>query len=103
MGHRCLIARKAWNEKRTAENLAAAIALKENPCSDCGLCFPHYVMEWDHVPGRGEKKYNVGDFYGNRKVTAKTFVAELVKCDLVCANCHNTRTYKRRLDESLQK
>lgn len=103
MGHICPVERKAYALKRTADNLSAALALKDKPCCDCGLRFPHYVMEWDHVPGRGKKKYCVSDFYGRIKVTAKTFVAEMAKCDLVCANCHRTRTYNRkRLDESLQ-
>jgi predicted HNH restriction endonuclease len=103
MGHKCPKERKAYAIKRTAENYAAAIALKNNPCTDCGFRFPHFVMEWDHVPGRGKKRCSVSTFYGRIKVTAKTFVAELAKCDLVCANCHRTRTYNRRVgtNESL--
>jgi hypothetical protein len=27
-------------------------SLKEGkPCSDCGIAYPHYVMDWDHVRG----------------------------------------------------
>jgi hypothetical protein len=31
---------------------------KEVPCSDCGVQYPYYVMEFDHV--RGEKVANIG-------------------------------------------
>lgn len=27
---------------------------KEVPCRDCGHSFPHYVMDLDHRPGRGQ-------------------------------------------------
>src|SRR5207249_3682872 len=30
--------------------------LKTNrTCADCGLCFPHYVLDFDHRPGEGKK------------------------------------------------
>ena len=69
--------------------------LKEStPCTDCGLFFPSYVMEFDHRESRN----------GNPTVAAlisKLGLArlkeEIEKCDLVCANCHRIRTFKRRL------
>ena len=65
--------------------------LKDNPCTDCGIKYPYYVMDFDHV--RGEKVMHIGDIrhYGWGKIKA-----ELEKCELVCSNCHRARTHNRR-------
>jgi hypothetical protein len=48
-------------------------------------------MQWDHVPERGPKLFNLSRAdYGMEKV-----LAEIAKCDLVCANCHAIRTWNR--------
>jgi transposase len=63
-------------------------------CVDCNKKFPHYVLEFDHVPERGEKingVYKVGVIKGFAEA-----MKEIEKCDIVCANCHKTRTYKRK-------
>lgn len=66
--------------------------LKQNtPCSDCGVNYPYYIMDFDHV--RGEKLGNVADLIrvkGRNKV-----FEEIDKCELVCSNCHRQRTYDR--------
>lgn len=67
--------------------------LKCKPCADCGNTFHHACMDFDHV--RGVKKFNIsaaGHNYGIR-----TILKEVKKCDIVCANCHRLRTYRRRL------
>lgn len=66
--------------------------LRENPCLDCGIQYPFYVMDFDHT--RGEKKFDIGRAIVN-PVSKKRLEEELAKCDLLCANCHRTRTYKR--------
>jgi hypothetical protein len=65
--------------------------LKSVPCADCHKKYPFYVMDFDHV--RGKKKFIMGRC-GNLKW--KRVLKEIAKCDVVCANCHRTRTYKRR-------
>jgi hypothetical protein len=66
-------------------------ALKDKPRLDCGQRFPPCVMDFDHV--RGEKAFGIGRiFQGNKERT----LAEISKCDLVCANCHRIRTAARR-------
>jgi len=74
-----------------------AVNLKEGkPCTDCGGYFPKCCLQWDHVPERGPKLFNLsrGD-YGIGKV-----LAEIAKCDLVCANCHVIRTWNRKHPEA---
>lgn len=65
---------------------------REVPCRDCNGIFPWYVMEFDHVPERGPKLFSIA------RATTKGINqvrAEIAKCDVVCANCHLIRTYKR--------
>ena len=67
----------------------------ETPCSDCGVNYPHYVMEFDHRPGE-TKLASVATLCTSRT----KMLAEISKCDIVCANCHATRTYARRMVEA---
>jgi len=62
------------------------------PCRDCGETFPTYVMQWDHLPGH-VKVDEIGSMVGSR---SRDFIlAEIGKCELVCANCHVLRTVAR--------
>lgn len=71
-----------------AEKLAV---LKAHPCLDCGQTFPPAAMDFDHV--RGEKAGNIAQMF----TTAwPKVLAEVAKCDLVCANCHRLRTNARQ-------
>lgn len=69
--------------------------LKSKPCTDCGDQFPPSVMDFDHM--RGEKVAEVSALVGSRG-SLKRILAEIEKCDLVCANCHRLRTARRRED-----
>lgn len=69
------------------------------PCSDCGVAYRYWVMQHDHVPDRGEKSFTVALTYtgGPRRVrvTRVALLAEIAKCEVVCANCHAERTHSR--------
>jgi formate-dependent nitrite reductase cytochrome c552 subunit len=80
-------ARKAWLERQRdyVRNL------KTNPCADCHKIYPPCVMDFDHV--RGKKKFNIAR--GLNKVSKDKLEAEILKCDLVCSNCHRIRTELR--------
>lgn len=83
-----------WREmkrKFLADRRARVDALKTGPCTDCGQTFPPECMDFDHV--RGEKFSDVGKMYDYSEELLK---AEIAKCELVCANCHRTRTKNRR-------
>ena len=64
--------------------------LKSVPCMDCGIQYPHYVMDFDHV--RGEKKFDIAT---NTSKGVEAILDEIAKCDVVCANCHRHRTAMR--------
>lgn len=65
--------------------------IKDMPCADCGKKYPPCAMDFDHV--RGTKKISVSGGYVY--VGMPALEKELAKCDLVCANCHRIRTWKR--------
>ena len=64
--------------------------LKSGPCLDCGLRFHHAAMDFDHV--RGVKINDVATLVSNGR---SGILEEIAKCELVCANCHRVRTYRR--------
>jgi hypothetical protein len=59
------------------ENTKLIRKLKDVPCIDCGYRFPWYVMEFDHVPERGKKKYNISSLVYRTKLTAPYIQIEL--------------------------
>lgn len=65
--------------------------LKTKPCTDCGISYPSYVMEWDHLPGF----VKVNMLSKMVQASPKRISAEIAKCELVCANCHRERTHRR--------
>jgi hypothetical protein len=72
---------------------------KRRPCADCGGEFPPYLMDFDHVTG--EKLDNICGMR-TRTVERDTILAEIAKCEVVCANCHRARTHARRLGVKVQ-
>lgn len=88
----CLRVRTRRDSKR-ADIVAMIRAAKARPCMDCGVEYPPYVMDFDHV--RGKKLVNVSASRRN-VLSAERVEAEIAKCDLVCANCHRIRTHERK-------
>ncbi len=64
--------------------------LKEHPCLDCGED-DVVVLEFDHI---GDKLFDVS--FGLRSRNWDDVLAEIEKCEVVCANCHRRRTAKTR-------
>lgn len=67
--------------------------LKSKPCSDCHRTYPPYVMDFDHRDP-SLKIDRIGAL--TYRASWTLLLAELPKCDLVCANCHRIRTYQQR-------
>lgn len=63
---------------------------RENPCVDCGESDP-VVLEFDHLR---DKKFNISKALRDR--SWKSILAEMAKCEVVCANCHRRRTARTR-------
>ena len=63
---------------------------KRQPCRDCGVSYPYYVMEFDHLR---DKKFNLSD--SRAWASRARLIAEITKCEVVCANCHAERSHQR--------
>ena len=62
-------------------------------CIDCGINYPYYVMDFDHV--RGVKQANVMELVST--LSKKRIDLEIAKCEIVCSNCHRIRTHMRKM------
>lgn len=78
------------NARIRARNRQLVERAKDVPCVDCGVRYPSFVMDFDHV--RGEKRANVSQLAGTG-ASEEAILAEIAKCDVVCANCHRERTH----------
>lgn len=65
--------------------------LKSRPCMDCGGVFDPVAMDFDH---KSDKHFSIAT--GPTRSWERV-LAEVAKCDLVCANCHRVRTRDRLL------
>jgi hypothetical protein len=81
-----------------ARNRALIVAAKSVPCVDCGGVFHTECMDFDHRDGESKKR-GVGLM---TDVSEAMLLAEMAKCDVVCANCHRFRTYSRRSTASAE-
>lgn len=70
--------------------------LKESSgCADCKEKYPHYMLEFDHLP---EYQKLGSPMEIARNYSMQKALNEVKKCDVVCANCHKIRTWQRYLD-----
>jgi hypothetical protein len=67
--------------------------LRDVPCSDCGERYAPCAMEFDHRDA-SQKVQGVTRMIGRASI--ERILAEVDKCDIVCANCHRVRTFQRR-------
>ena len=63
-------------------------------CIDCGVTYPYYVMDFDHLDG-SIKENDINFLSNTGRIGAVK--REIEKCEIVCANCHRIRTHKRFL------
>ena len=63
---------------------------ESSPCLDCGIKYPYYVMEFDHL----HSKTKTVSWLTSRG-TIDQVIEEIKKCELVCSNCHKIRTWTR--------
>lgn len=75
-----------------AKRKAVFDAAREGPCIDCDEKFPPAFMHFDHI--NDDKIANPSRMY--KAAGMKEMLAEMAKCELVCANCHAGRGVARR-------
>jgi hypothetical protein len=81
-----------YHAQRRADMRNFVDNLKRNPCMDCGGSFPPECMDFNHR----DPSTKIG---GVAKLSSAggsmaVLLAEIAKCDLVCANCHRIRTWR---------
>lgn len=83
------------NRRTRQDNRERLAAYKDGkPCADCGQKHRHFVLEFDH---RNPKTKEFTVSYANgKRYSWKKIMAEIRKCDLICSNCHQTRTWERK-------
>lgn len=64
----------------------------EKGCADCGYKKYACALDFDHL---GNKKFGINDKGFDLKW--ERVLKEIKKCEVVCANCHRIRTWKRML------
>jgi transposase len=82
---RTIAKRKLWEIK------------EESGCVDCGEKYPHYMLDFDHLP-EFEKLGSPTQMV--HKYSWDKAIKEMSKCDIVCSNCHKIRTWQRYLDNN---
>ena len=65
----------------------------ERGCVDCGYNAHPAALHFDHLPGV-EKTAGIAKLIG--RIGREPMLAEIAKCEVVCANCHAVRTAERR-------
>lgn len=88
--HRKLHPESGWRYK-DAKRLPLDVYKVTVGCSDCGYRGYPEALDFDHLPGT-VKLFNVGARYF---APLDLLIAELEKCEVVCANCHRHRTRTR--------
>ena len=77
--------------ERVKAQLFVAAYLDTNNCVDCGET-NMLMLEFDHVD-RSTKKYGISCLIQSGYPIA-TIEAEISKCEVRCANCHNAKTHR---------
>lgn len=87
---------KSKNVKRNLYRRRIQEVKESTPCADCGFKYPHYIMDFDHLPG-SEKLFDIATVA--LCPSAEALEEEIKKCDVVCSNCHRHRTFMRKTKE----
>lgn len=81
------------NQEYNAEIKEFIRQTKSVSCKDCKNKFPHYVMDFDHLPEFIKRDGICNMSFGRYNLIRVK--EEIAKCEIVCANCHRERTWKR--------
>lgn len=82
---------KAERARKAKQEWYFKLKVDAGPCTDCKIQYPPCVMQWDHLR---DKEFDISTRvhrYGKARI-----LAEIAKCEIVCANCHAIRTWLRR-------
>jgi hypothetical protein len=81
---------------RQEATLAFLRGLRQVPCDDCREMFPPHMMDFDHRDP-SKKLFTLAGGHA-LLMSRDKLIAEVEKCDVVCANCHALRTFGALMD-----
>jgi hypothetical protein len=85
---------------RQAATLEFLRELRRVPCADCGGTFEPYQMDFDHRDP-AQKSFQMTD--GRAMLMNRDrLLAEIAKCDVICANCHAIRSARFRAERAVR-
>jgi hypothetical protein len=93
---RCSKCRAKRNEITTtlvAARKRECVALLGGKCVDCGLESEYPAVYDFHHPDPNQKDFNIAKILTYKR---ETWMAELLKCVLICSNCHRIRHSKEK-------
>ena len=80
-------------DKRYREQRLIAETIKlERGCAICGYNADARALDFDHL---GNKTFQVSKYYG--QVSDVRLLAEIGKCQVLCANCHRIKSLPERI------
>ena len=91
--------RQAEIDRVTARQRATVAFLRElrrEPCRDCGRRFLPHQMDFDHRDPT-TKLFQVTTA-GALLTSRARLLAEIAKCDVICATCHAVRSYRQQAE-----
>ena len=68
-------------------------------CVDCGYSAHPRALDFDHI---GTDKLGDVGRLAHHRIAWDRLMAEISKCEVVCANCHRIRTWRREQDKPKQ-
>lgn len=101
--------REIWYPRNKAKHMVAVRKVKRRlteetrvikltkGCMDCGYNSHAEALDFDHRDKRN-KQFSIG---GGTGFSRAKILAEMKKCDVVCANCHRIRTKQRRVSRTV--
>lgn len=90
--HRCHTCKVRQQKERRQEIAAWLKQYKQKQqCCKCGIN-DFRVLQFDHL---FDKLFNLGEV-SRRSFSKKKILAEIAKCQILCANCHSIKTYNNK-------
>jgi hypothetical protein len=82
--------------RKNLANLIKNHKILNNICTDCKLPHPPWRLDFDHL----DSYQKVSEVSALTSFSKAKILAEISKCEIVCANCHRDRTYRRRIQDT---
>lgn len=90
----CKECRRVRMRARYRERQAVVEEIKlRSGCVDCGYNANPRALDFDHLPGAVKRFTVAAGVISGRSLDE--ILAEITKCEVVCANCHRIRTAER--------